>query len=197
MKLMNNILETLKNIEDHAKKRVAFIGILTNELKNNDKFPPVIVGGEALEIYTQGNYTTGDIDIITKESKKTLLNILKKWDFKELDRFIANEELDIYIDICGDIYDKKRTNIIKLNDNTAITLITVEDLIIDRFCSFKFWKIKEDFRWGLVLLYNYDKKIDKKYLKERALEENISDILKKAKNKIAYEVKKNGPNMGL
>ncbi|MGC8554070.1 MAG: hypothetical protein ACP5NA_01045, partial [Candidatus Acidulodesulfobacterium sp.] len=81
---MDNILEKLKNIEDPAKRRVAFIGILTKELKNNDKFPPVIVGGEALEIYTQGNYTTGDIDIITKESKKTLLTILEKWGFKEI-----------------------------------------------------------------------------------------------------------------
>ena len=194
---MNNILEILKNIEDPVKRRVAFIGILTKELKKNNKFPPVVVGGEALEIYTQGNYTTGDIDIITKESKKTLLTILKQWGFKEIDRFIVNEDLDIYIDVCGDVYDKKRTNSIKLNDNTIITLITVEDLIIDRFCSFKFWKIKEDFRWSLVLLYNYDKKIDKKYLKERASEENVSDVLKKAKSKIAYEVKKNGPNMGL
>lgn len=194
---MNNILEILKNIEDPVKRRVAFIGILTKELKKNNKFPPVVVGGEALEIYTQGNYTTGDIDIITKESKKTLLTILKQWGFKEIDRFIVNEDLDIYIDVCGDVYDKKRTNSIKLNDDTVITLITVEDLIIDRFCSFKFWKIKEDFRWGLVLLYNYDKKIDKKYLKERASEENVSDVLKKAKSKIAYEVKKNGPNMGL
>ena len=194
---MNNILETLKKIEDPVKRRVSFIGILTNELKKNDKFPLVIVGGEALEIYTQGNYTTGDIDIITKENKKSLLTILEKWGFKEIDRFIVNEELDIYIDVCGDVYDKKRTNRIKLNDNIIITLITVEDLIIDRFCSFKFWKIKEDFRWGLVLLYNYDKKIDKKYLKERASEENVSDVLKKAKSKITYEVKKNGPNMGL
>ena len=173
---MNNILETLKKIEDPVKRRVSFIGILTNELKKNDKFPLVIVGGEALEIYTQGNYTTGDIDIITKESKKTLLTILKQWGFKEIDRFIVNEDMDIYIDVCGDVYDKKRTNRIKLNDNIIITLITVEDLIIDRFCSFKFWKIKEDFRWGLVLLYNYDKKIDKKYLKERASEENVSDV---------------------
>ena len=194
---MNNILETLKKIEDPVKRRASFIGILTNELKKNDKFPLVIVGGEALEIYTQGNYTTGDIDIITKENKKSLLTILEKWGFKEIDRFIVNEELDIYIDVCGDVYDKKRTNRIKLNDNIIITLITVEDLIIDRFCSFKFWKIKEDFRWGLVLLYNYDKKIDKKYLKERASEENVSDVLKKAKSKITYEVKKNGPNMGL
>ncbi len=194
---MDNISEILKNIKDPAKRRVAFLGILTEELKNNNKFLPVIVGGEALEIYTQGNYTTGDIDIIINESKQTLLNVLEKWGFKEIDRFIVNEELDIYIDVCGSIFDKKRTNKIKINDNIIITLITVEDLIIDRFCSYKFWKIKEDFRWGLILLYNYKEKIDEKYLKERASAENVSDVLKKAKNKIAYEVKKNGPDMGL
>lgn len=194
---MNDIPEILKNIEDPAKRRVAFLGILTEELKKNDKFLPVIVGGEALEIYTQGNYTTGDIDIIINESKQTLLDVLKKWGFKEIDRFIVNEELDIYIDVCGSIFDKKRTNKIKLNDNITLNLISVEDLIMDRFCSYKFWKIKEDFRWGLALLYNYNDKIDEKYLNQRALEENVLDVLKKAKNKIAYEVKKNGQNLGL
>jgi hypothetical protein len=170
---------------------------LTEELKKNNKFLPVIVGGEALEIYTQGNYTTGDIDIIINESKKTLLDVLRKWGFKEIDRFIVNEELDIYIDVCGSIFDKKRTNKIKMNDRITLTLISVEDLIIDRFCSYKFWKIKEDFRWGLTLIYNYKGKTDEKYLKQRASEENVLDVLKKAKNKIAYEVKKNGPDLGL
>ena len=74
---MDNILETLKNIEDPAKRRVAFIGILTKELKNNDKFPPVIVGGEALEIYTQGNYTTGDI-YNYKRKQKNIINYFRK-----------------------------------------------------------------------------------------------------------------------
>lgn len=179
-----NIPAVLKKIEEPAKRRVAFLGFLTEELRKNNMFLPIVVGGEALEIYTQGNYTTGDIDIIINESKQSILNILKKWKFKEIDRFIVNEDLDIYIDVCGSIFDKKLTNKIKINDNTVITLITVEDLIIDRFCSYKFWKIDEDLRWGITLLYNYKGKIDGKYLRQRALEEQVEDILKKARNKI-------------
>lgn len=65
----------LKKIEEPMKRRVAFLGFLTEELRKNNMFLPVLVGGEALEIYTQGNYTTGDIDIIINESKQSILNI--------------------------------------------------------------------------------------------------------------------------
>lgn len=66
--------------------------------------PPIVVGGEALEIYTQGSYTTGDIDI--KAPKELISRVLQNFNFKNVGRHWINEELDIYIDWLGDSLDE-------------------------------------------------------------------------------------------
>lgn len=81
-------MKSLRNIEDPVKKRAKFMGLLTKKIVSSGKKAPIIVGGEALEIYTQGSYTTGDIDI--KAPKKTL----KKLDLKYLSKRAKKDKVE-------------------------------------------------------------------------------------------------------
>jgi hypothetical protein len=98
------IIEELYLIDDPVKKRAFFIAFLSSEIEKLGGKRPIVVGEEALEIYTQGAYTTGDIDL--KAPKEPLEKILKELEFKKIGRLWINEELDIYIDWLGESLDE-------------------------------------------------------------------------------------------
>jgi hypothetical protein len=70
-------LETLLSIEDPVKRKALFMALLSKEIVERGGKQPIIVGGEAVEIYTQGSYTTGDIDI--KSPLEITEAVLKEW----------------------------------------------------------------------------------------------------------------------
>ncbi|MFN3481268.1 MAG: hypothetical protein ACK415_12905, partial [Thermodesulfovibrionales bacterium] len=170
-------------IEDPVKRRALFIGILTDEIRRRGGKCPIIVGGIALEIYTQGSYTTGDIDI--KAPKEILETILKEWQFIKKGRVWFNEELDIYIDWLGASLDEgkeaeERVNTIIVGDGLEINVISIEDLIIDRLNACKWWQDEDSLMWAKVLLkikIAMGEPIDKEYLRKRASVEKVEELL--------------------
>jgi len=178
-------MKNLKEIEDPVKRRAYFIGLLSREVEREGGKDVIVVGGEALELYTQGSYSTGDIDI--KGQKKTLEKVLKKFNFKKVGRLWINEYLDIYIDWQGENLDegeegKKRVNTIIIEDELEIKVLSFEDLIIDRLKSSKRWGDMDGLMWAKVLVDIKKKsgqKVDLNYLKKRAKAEKVEDLFKK------------------
>lgn len=174
-------IQEIAGIEDPVKRKAVFVAMLTREFKRRGVKEPVVVGGLAVEIYTQGSYTTGDIDL--KSDKKTLEEILIEWGFNKKGRIWFNEDLDIYIDWLGSIFEEgqeaeKRINTVFIDENLEIKIISIEDLIIDRLKAYKWWKDRDSFMWARVL-FEIKKSldnIDKDYLKTRATEEKIEDV---------------------
>lgn len=180
--LVKEIQEILK-IEDPVKRRAVFVAMLTKEFKRKGIKEPVVVGGMAVEIYTQGSYTTGDIDL--KSDKKTLEETLIEWGFNKKGRVWFNEDLDIYIDWLGSSLEEgaeaeKRINTIVIDKNLELKIISIEDLIIDRLKAYKWWKDRDSFMWAKVL-WEVKKSLgdilDKDYLRARAAEEKIEDVV--------------------
>lgn len=180
--LVKEIQEILK-IEDPVKRRAVFVAMLTKEFKRKGIKEPVVVGGMAVEIYTQGSYTTGDIDL--KSDKKALEETLIEWGFNKKGRVWFNEDLDIYIDWLGSgleegIEAEKRINTIVIDENLELKIISIEDLIIDRLKAYKWWKDRDSFMWAKVLCEvkkSLGDTLDKNYLKARAVEEKIEDVV--------------------
>ena len=159
-----------------------FIALLSGEMTRRGVARPIVVGGEAVELYTQGRYTTGDIDI--KGDKDTLETVLMDWGFAKEGRVWASREYDLYIDWLGGSLDEgaeaeKRTNIIAIAPELEIRVISFEDLIVDRLCAAKYWDDSDSLMWAKVLLEILMKVggADTCYLTKRAEEENVADIL--------------------
>lgn len=176
-------LKELTSIEDPVKRRTLFVGILTDEIKKRGGKEPIVVGGLALEIYTQGSYTTGDIDI--KAPKEILETILREWQFIKKGRVWFNEDMDIYIDWLGAALDEgkeaeERVNSVIVGDSFEIKVISIEDLIIDRLNSCKWWKDEDSLMWAKVLLkvkIAMGEPIDKEYLRKRASDDKVKELL--------------------
>jgi len=178
-------IKKLSTIEDPVRRRAFFVALLSKEIVKRGGVPPIVVGGEAVEIYTQGSYTTGDIDI--KSPKSLTEEILKEWKFKKTGRCWVNKKFDIFIEWLGESLNEgreaeKRVNTIEIAKGLRIKVISIEDLVIDRLNAAKWWKDTDSLMWAKVLLKvkrELGEKVDLKYLKKRAKEQGITDFLTK------------------
>ncbi len=175
-------LEMLLSIEDPVKRKALFIAFLSREIVRRGGKMPIIVGGQAVEIYTQGSYTTGDIDI--KAPREITEAILAEWGFAKAGRPWINRDMDIYIDWLGSSLDEgeeaeRRTAIINITDQLDIRVLSIEDLVIDRLGAFKWWGDADSLTWAKVLIRvkKAINSLDKVYLIERAKKEDLFDIL--------------------
>jgi hypothetical protein len=175
-------IEKLLSIEDPVKRKALFIALFSREIVQRGGKAPIIVGDEAVEIYTQGNYTTGDIDI--KSPLELTEAVLKEWGFIKAGRPWLNKELDIYVDWLGSSLEEggeaeKRTALIKITEELEIRVISIEDLVIDRLGAFKWWGDTDNLMWAKVLI-RVKKSIDGldvAYIRERAKKVDLLDIL--------------------
>ncbi|MBI2266976.1 MAG: hypothetical protein HYU64_17740 [Armatimonadetes bacterium] len=181
--IMKEELEKTASIEDPVKRRAAFLAVFSRELVLRGGSPPIVVGGEALELYTQGSYTTGDIDI--KAPLDLTKAVLEEWGFKKRGRTWFSKELDIYIDWLGDSLAEgreaeDRVVKIKIAEDLEIRVVSVEDLIIDRLNAARWWGDVDSLMWARVLVGIKERcgeYVDLTYLRKRAQEEDIEDCL--------------------
>ena len=83
------VIEKLKGARSPTEKALHFAALLAaaGEVSPDDL---IVVGGSAIEIYTNGQYTSGDIDIVLSPSR-TLTPILAEWNFKSQGRIWYND----------------------------------------------------------------------------------------------------------
>jgi hypothetical protein len=171
------LLERVKLIRDPLKRNLLFLGILTKSIEK-DAVVPVIVGGFALEFYSTGGYSTGDIDILFPDAE--LLGAkLMEWGFRKEGRHWISEEYDMFIEIPGSTLldeEQKRISVVEI-EGLKVYIIGIEDLIIDRMNAFVHWKSTDDGYWAKELLFIHRDGIDREYLKRRSKEERtLADL---------------------
>lgn len=151
-----------------VSKKYEVFGEISARVKGNK---PILVGGSAVEFYTQGAYKSLDLDVIAK--KKVLEPMLKEMGFKKSGRHWYTE--DVSIEIVSS-HTKERTKVMKIGGH-EIRIISVEDLIVDRLNACKHWDSRLDCEQATYLLAGYWDVVDKGYLRERAKEERVLKLL--------------------
>jgi hypothetical protein len=181
--MRDKLLNKLKKIKEPFKKRLFFVGILTEKLKDYN-IKPILVGGNAVEFYTLGSYSTEDIDIVCYERDK-VDKLLKDMNFNKVGRYWINGDLDIVLEIPDDKlsgnYSKIKT--IEIEDLT-VYIIGIEDLIIDRLNSCVHWKYSDDCEWAKELILLNKKIIDFTYLEKMTKKEEVYDTYRRILDEI-------------
>ncbi len=177
-------LAQLATERDSVKKRARFVALVTREMMKAGAGEPIIVGGEALEIYTQGSYTSGDIDL---KASFLLCKILTNAGF--YDRGSGNfyhPGLDIYVDWLGPNFDpgqeevRERALTIRLGEDEHVKVISIEDLIVDRLNAAKHAQDSDSRMWAETLVDVARKagiELDEAYLDRIARFEDVQDEL--------------------
>lgn len=140
---------------------------------------PIIVGGLSVEIYTQQEYTTRDIDLVSKGYEK-IRDILFSLDFKKEGRHFYRDDLEVAIEIPSSDLDGDYDRVLKVKIDEAgnyVYLISLEDIILDRIRAAVHWKSEEDAIWAFKLLSNQFESVDLKYLRSHTQTKKELELL--------------------
>jgi hypothetical protein len=133
-----------------------------------------VVGGSAIELYTGGDYVSGDIDIVT-EHKRPITEVLKEWKFKDEGKLWTRAELELFVDVMEKDYSgNKRLR----RDFGRFLVAAPEDLIANRLREARFWNEPEAFAQSRTLLNYVGKEgLDWEYMSFYANKEGWLDLL--------------------
>lgn len=160
-------------LKDRAERGARLASVIAEALRPSGR-DPVLVGGAAVEFYTQGEYTTSDIDMIA-EGGKDLVEIMTGLGFQKIGKDFVDRRNKIYVEFPGaSLKPSERTRRIQVGSKT-FRIISIEDLIVDRLNAFKFWRSLMDGANVLMLLELGE--ADETRLKERSSEEDVLDAL--------------------
>ena len=168
-----SFISRLRKEPNQLRKKMLLLGYVTSQLEKK-KQSIFLVGGQAVETYTAGQFPTGDIDVTTSDSATTQ-KVLKSLGFEEIGMIWLNKPLGIAFHIVG-YFPPERSRTIRMGPYKA-RIVAVEELILDRLSAAKFWNIPADYEKAKVLYDNFEKQIDKDYLREIAKKKKVDDLL--------------------
>jgi hypothetical protein len=163
--------------EDPTERKIRLMALLTSSLPKNRR-PPVLVGGSAIEVYLDGTLRTGDMDVVY--DVKALEKVLRSWHFVLGGglRAWANEELGLAVDMVGDDYAGSIEKVTTITTDYGPAVITaIEDLVVKRLTSAKFWRARTDVEQAYLLARAHYDRIDWQYVEDEARKADVGDYL--------------------
>jgi hypothetical protein len=160
-------LEKLAEEPDPARRRLVALGLVTDRLRE-DGLEPILVGGAALEFYTAGGYSTGDVDLALPSCAEADAAFASLGFAKE-GRYWVRDDLDLLFEapapggLPGETAPRTRVEI----DGLEIVILGIEDLLLDRLRGSVHWQSDEDGRWARRLALLYADRLDWAYLQEK------------------------------
>ncbi|MGB8215945.1 MAG: DUF6036 family nucleotidyltransferase [Candidatus Methanoperedens sp.] len=170
-------LEKISSIENLVDRKLYFMGLLTQEAEKR-KVRPIVVGGSAVDIYTEGIYPSHDIDLVS--NRKIIGEILENvFNFKQSGRHWINEQIGLAVEVPGSSLagDKDKITVARI-ENLKVYIIGLEDLIIDRLNACVHWKSETDCDQARYIIRYYRDRLDFGYLEKKAKDEGILTILR-------------------
>jgi hypothetical protein len=169
------ILSQIRREPNELKRKLILVGYLAEALSRKGE-ALFLVGGQAVETYTGGQFTTGDIDITTTDRALTEA-FLGRLGFTREGMIWLNAKLGFAVHIVGSYPSRSQKARSVEVGPYKIRVTGVEDLIVDRLVAAKHWKSVRDAEQATALFRSFEESIDLEYLKKRAMEERVGDIL--------------------
>ncbi|WGG47667.1 hypothetical protein [Rossellomorea sp. DA94] len=140
---------------------------IITSLLEQEGIQPIVVGGFSVDIYTQNEYATRDIDFVS-DGYHIISDILTKLEFVKDGRHFYHKEIEVAIEIPDNYLAGDESKIIRLqiSKDTHINIISIEDIIMDRLRSHCLNNNEEDELWGFRLLTANINRLDIPYMFE-------------------------------
>ncbi|MGB5505210.1 MAG: hypothetical protein WBM70_00840 [Sulfurovum sp.] len=132
----------MKSIKDMSMEELA--GYVCSQLEK-EGIKTVLSGGSCVEIYSQGKYTSDDIDLIDRFNggHTKIKNVMVQLGFKEHNRYFVHEDTRYFIEFPRGplgVGDAPITEIASRENETGILrLLTPNDCIKDRLAAYYYW----------------------------------------------------------
>jgi len=187
-------LPSLGKITELATRQLAIGSVITKIFTDNGYNPPVLVGGMAVSVYTQGMYKTHDLDLLTYSTK--LVDLMTQLGYARQGKDYVNEVLASYVEFPTptDFPSEERLReYVVPETGLPIYIIGLEDLILDRMGSYSATNSSQCYEWAFKLTGAFYSYIDWSYLHRKAHKLGILDQV----NRMQRSVKGNLKQLGL
>lgn len=158
-----------------GKRNLRMAAIINDYLNHAANAEIIVTGGLSVEFYTNGGYTTQDIDFISPE-KKELPKILTDLGFKNHTESWEHEKLEMILEMVATTpFDGtyKTPLVYTTEDGYQINIVDVNDILIDRIKGLVQWKYKRYSEWILALIEKHEQELDFQYLTDRLEAEEL------------------------
>ncbi len=164
--------ETLSGLSA-PERRATFLGLIGRRFPDEEQ--PILVGGALVELLTEGQYVTGDLDLI--ENASDLKALLEQAGFEKTGRHYVHDELGLTVETVGTALDpERRSERIEWKGYT-VRILSIEDLIVDRLCAAKFRDSTTDHEQADLVYTTHHDRLNLDRLEARAQEEQVHDLL--------------------
>lgn len=140
--------------------------------------PPVLVGGSAVELYTDGAYVSGDLDFVGSVPEG-VARALKEAGFVRKGRHWIYEKEEIFLEFPGSTLRPGEESRSIEGPGGAVWIISAEDLIVDRLLSLVCWGAREDGVNAALVYQRMRRELDRGRLRQRAEAEGVAAALRK------------------
>ena len=164
-------------------QQLSLAALLASLFKNHD-IPLTVVGGAAVQFYTNATFVTFDLDVILfGDTTEIIEQVMAPLGFKRttMYRHFEHPDLPFVVEFppapiqVGSRYISD-VNIIKLDDK-PVRVIKIEDIIMDRIIAGVEWKDEASLQQAKLLWQKNHQRIDKKYLTDFATKEGYPETL--------------------
>lgn len=179
------LVRRLSATTDVTQYRLHFAALLASASKLPDP-DFIVVGGSAIEVYTVGAYTSGDIDIACRHAD-ALSRALETWGFTRQGRAWVSEELRLYVDPVRWPYTGSTEHTrVMTTPFGPVRLAAIEDLVVKRLSSAKHWGQPGDLEHARLLCARYFDILDWDYLMRFAREHQVAEMAQEMREALQH-----------
>lgn len=171
--LKEELIQACK-IQTLPERSIQIAALLAEALRSVGQ-DPILVGGTAVEFYTEGGYSTLDIDMLAPGGPE-LFDVMSRLGFERFGKDFTNDSLKVYVEFPGAALQGREKDIQIQVGKHRLRVISIEDLIVDRLCAFKYWQSAIEGLNTMKLLESG--LVDPERIKARTQEEGVSDALR-------------------
>lgn len=157
---------------DYSKTSIVDLAAMLAKHLQHHGVEVVLVGGLAVEIYTENLYLTKDIDMVNTNYKKPsyLNKVMGEFGFSKHGRVYINETTNITVEFPSGplaVGNNLITNTtVAKTKQGEIPILHVRDVVIDRLAAFIHWQDRQSLvqAVGVMLKHNLEPKYFKEFL---------------------------------
>jgi hypothetical protein len=139
---------------------------------------PVLVGGSAVELYSGGAYTTGDLDFVGSLSRRVERELIRS-GFERAGRHWVHDEGQVFIETPATALTEGEEVVrVEFGAHSVLT-ISPEDALLDRLAAWIHWESGADGVAAFLLYRTTRTGLDEDRLRRLAEERGLPDALER------------------
>lgn len=176
------LIESLKQAAQlpvsNPDRAIQIMAVLTRAFKANDYSVPILVGGGAVEYYTNGFYTTVDVDALLYSQHPKVNEVMRGLGFEKRGKdWVHGTIPDLYVEFPGTPGDPPWVvaNTVDV-DGIPVQIISLESLIIEKVCAYSVASPIDGVN-AMALIAAGDDDLDWDFIRENAGQEGVLPLL--------------------